>query len=149
MLSISGIVHMCVCQCVCVSMCVFTFDVPFKRLFAQLPKVGCQKFLEFWNPCKKSNGKKLSQIWKLFFFFIFWRFSKHGPSGPMLPIRWYVHMCVWLYVHVSVCVFTFEVPSKLLFAPLPKVGCPKMLGIRNPWGKLFKRSSLRFENCYK
>ena len=45
----------------------------------------------------------------------------------------------------SVCVFTFEVPFKRLFAPLPKVGCPIFLEIRNPWGKIMERS-LRFKH---
>ena len=49
-------------------------------------------------------------------------------------------------VGVSACLFTFEVPFKRLFAPQLKVRCPKFLEIRNPWGKVMKRSGLRFEN---
>ena len=30
--------------------------------------------------------------------------------------------------------------------PLPKVGCPKILDIRTPWGKEMERNGLRFEN---
>ena len=30
--------------------------------------------------------------------------------------------------------------------PLPEVGCPKLLEIRNPWGKVMERSGLRFEH---
>ena len=34
--------------------------------------------------------------------------------------------------------------------PLPKVGCPKFLEIRNPWGKVMERSGLTFEHfCFK
>ena len=36
-------------------------------------------------------------------------FSKHRPSGPMLSIS--------RFVRLSVCVFTFEVRFKCLFAP--------------------------------
>ena len=49
----------------------------------------------------------------------------------------------------SVCpcvrVFTFEVPFKCLFAPLPEVGCPILLELRNPWGGKMERKGLRFE----
>ena len=64
----------------------------------------------------------------------------------MLSISRFVHMCVCVSVCVSFCVFTFEVPFKRLFAPLPEVQCPKYLEIRNPWGKVMERSGLRFEN---
>ena len=40
-------------------------------------------------------------------------FSKHRPAGPMLSISQNVQM----FVCLSVCVFTFEVPFKRLFAP--------------------------------
>jgi hypothetical protein len=34
--------------------------------------------------------------------------------------------------------------------PLPKVGCPIFLKIRNPWGKVMERSGLTFEHfCLK
>ena len=34
--------------------------------------------------------------------------------------------------------------------PLPEVVCPKFLEIRNPWGKVLKRSGLRIELfCYE
>ena len=36
-------------------------------------------------------------------------FPKHQPSGPMLSISWFVHLCVR--------VFTFEVPFERFFAP--------------------------------
>ena len=49
-------------------------------------------------------------------------------------------------VCVSVCLFTFEVPFKHILPPLPEVRCPKCLEIRNPWGKVVKRSGLRFKH---
>ena len=45
-----------------------------------------------------------------------------------------------------VCVFTFEVPLNVFLPPLPEVGCPKILEIRNPWGKVMERSGLTFEH---
>ena len=53
---------------------------------------------------------------------------------------------VRLFVCVSVRLFTFEVPFKRPFAPLPKIGSPKFLEIRNPWGKVVERSGPRFEH---
>ena len=40
-------------------------------------------------------------------------FSKHQPSGPMLSISQNLRLCV----HLSVRVFTFEVPFERPFAP--------------------------------
>ena len=60
----------------------------------------------------------------------------------MLSISRNVHM----FVGLSVCVFTFEVPFNGLLPPLPEVGCPKFLEIRNPWGKVMERSGLRLEH---
>ena len=46
--------------------------------------------------------------------------------------------------------FTFEVPFNGLLPPLPKVGCPIFLEIRNPWEKVMERSGLTFEHfCFK
>ena len=56
----------------------------------------------------------------------------------MLSLSRFVHMCV--------CLFTFEVPFKHLFAPFPEFGRPQFLEIRNPWGKLMERSGLTFEH---
>ena len=46
---------------------------------------------------------------KLTYYFCCFIFSKHRPSGPMLSISRFV--CLF------VCLFTFEVPFKRLFAP--------------------------------
>ena len=57
---------------------------------------------------------------------------------------------VCLSVCPSVRVFTFEVPFKYIFAPLPEIGCPICLETRNPWGKVMERNGLRFEHfCLK
>ena len=47
-----------------------------------------------------------------------------------------------------VCLLTFEVPFKRLLAPLPEIGCPNILEIQSPWGKVMERSVLRFKNFY-
>ena len=66
------------------------------------------------------------------------RFSKHWPSG--LSISRFVHMCVCL----CVCLL-LRYPLNVFLPPLPKVGCPRCLEIRNPWGKVMERSVLRFK----
>ena len=73
------------------------------------------------------------------------KFSKHRPSGPMLSLSQNVHMCVCLSVCVSVCSF-LRYRLTVFLPPLPKVGCPIFLEIRNPWGKVMERSGLRFEH---
>ena len=93
------------------------------------PEVGCPIFLEIRNPW----GKVLER------------------SG----LR-YEHFCLTIvgnrrakkkkFSHF----FTFEVPFNGLLPPLPKVGCPIFLEIRNPWGKVMERSGLTFEHfCFK
>ena len=72
-------------------------------------------------------------------------FSKHRPSGPMLSISRNVHMCVCLFVCLSVCSLLRHRLTVFL-PPLPEVGCPIFLETRNPWGKVMERSGLRFEH---
>ena len=61
MLSISWFVHTFVCLCVCV----FTFEVPFKRLFAPTSQSRMSKLFRSLESLGKSNGQKWSHIWKL------------------------------------------------------------------------------------
>ena len=59
---------MCICVSVCLSVwlsvCVFTFEVPIKRLFAPTSQSRTCKIFRDLDSLK-SNGKKWSQIWKL------------------------------------------------------------------------------------
>ena len=71
-------------------------------------------------------------------------FSKHRPSGPMLSISQNVRPCVCLSVCVSVHFLRYR--FTVFLPPLPEVGCPIFLEIRNPWGKKMERSGLRFEH---
>ena len=77
-------------------------------------------------------------------------FSKHRPSGPMLSISRNVRPSVCLSVCLSVCMCVHFVRYRLnVFLPLLlKVGCPKFLEIRNPWGKVMERSGLTFEHLF-
>ena len=70
-------------------------------------------------------------------------FSKHRPSGPMLSISQNFHMFVCLFV----CVCSLlRYHLTVFLPPLTKVGCPIILEIRNPWGKVMERSGLKVEH---
>ena len=60
-------------------------------------------------------------------YILFLLFSKHWPSGPMLYISWFVHLCAWVSVSLSVCLFTFEVPFTAIFAPITQSQMSKNL----------------------
>ena len=58
---------------------------------------------------------------------------------------------VRLFVRLSVCpsVYSFlRYRLNVFLPPLSKVGCPIFLEIQNPWGKVMKRSGLRFEHFF-
>ena len=63
-----------VCLSVCLSVRVFTFEVPFKCLFAPTSRSRMSNIFRDGEFLGKSNEKKWSQIWT----FLFW-------SGPKLP----------------------------------------------------------------
>ena len=70
-------------------------------------------------------------------------------SGPMLSISRNVHMFVCLFVCLSFCLFVCSLlryQLTVFLPPLPEVGCPIFLEIRNPWGKVMERTGLRFEH---
>ena len=74
----------------------------------------------------KSNGKKGSQILTFLF--------ENCRKSPRKKKFFFSHF------------FTFEVPFNGLLPPLPEVGCPIFLEIRNHWGKVMERSGLTFEH---
>ena len=59
----------------------------------------------------------------------------------MLSMSQNVRLCVCLYV-CSLLRYRLNV----FLPPLPKVGCPIILEIRNPWGKVMEKGGLRFEH---
>ena len=117
-----------VCLCVRLSVCSL-LRYRLTVFFPPLPEVGCPIVLEIRNPW----GKLMER------------------SG----LR-YEHFCLKLskiaaqkksfFLHFSLSRYRLTV----FLRPLPKVGCPIFLEIRNPWGKVMERSGLRFENfCLK
>jgi hypothetical protein len=76
-------------------------------------------------------------------------FSKHQPSGPTLSKSQNVRLWTCVSVCVSVCSL-LRYRLTVLLPPLPEVGCPIFIEIRNPWGKVMERSGLRYEHfCLK
>ena len=61
----------------------------------------------------------------------------------MLSIIWNVRL--------SVCPCVCELLGyhlNVFLPPLPEVGCPKLLEIRNPWGRVVERRGLRFKHFF-
>ena len=56
-----------------------------------------------------------------------------------------VRLSVCLCVCLSVCSL-LRYRLTVFLPPLPEVGCPIFLEIRNPWGKVMERSGLTFEH---
>ena len=105
-------------------------------------------FRVLWLPEKIST---INFFWEKFIFLqtvdLMLKFSKHRPSGPMLSISWNI----FLSVCVSVCPFVCSLLRyrlTIFLPPLPEVGCPIFLEIRNPWGKVMERSGLTFEHFF-
>ena len=60
-------------------------------------------------------------------------------------------VCLSVLLFVRLCVRSlFRYRLNFFWPPLPEVGCPIFLEIRNHWGKVMERSGLRFEHfCLK
>ena len=56
-----------VCLWVCVSVCLFTFEVPFKRLFAPTSRSRMSNIFRDSESLGKSNWKKWSNTWRFLF----------------------------------------------------------------------------------
>ena len=98
-----------------------------------LPKVGCPIFFRDSESLGKSNGKKWSQIQTFLFENCLKSLRKKKFFSSLFSVF-----------------FSFRSFLTVFLPPLPKVGCPIFLEIRNPWGKIMERSGLRFEHfCLK
>ena len=73
----------------------------------------------------------------------------HWPSGLMLSISRNVLLSVCPSVRLSICLCSLlRYRWNVFLPPLPEVGCPIFLEIRNPWGKVMERSGLRLEHFW-
>ena len=105
--------------------CLFTFEVPFNGLFAPTSRSGMSNIFRDSESLGKSKGKKWSQIWTFFF-----KLSKITAKKKVF------FLSLFLLLRYRLALF---------LPPLPEVGCPIFLEIRNPWGKVMERSGLRYE----
>ena len=105
------------------------------------------KLFRFLESLEKSYGKKRSQIWKLLLIKgvkLLWH-----KSFLQISLSRNVRQSVRLFVRLSVCSL-LRYRLNVFLPPLPKVGCPIFLKIRNHLGKVMERSCLRFEHfCLK
>ena len=105
------------------------FSVFFNGLFAPTSWSRMSNIFRDSESLGKSNGKKWSQIWTFQFENCLKspRKKKFFSSLFFGLLRFLVFLMVFL-------------------PPLPKVGCPIFLEIRNPWGKVMVRNGLTFEH---
>ena len=118
---------------VCPSVRLFTFEVPSNGLFAPTSRSRMSNIFKDSESLGKSNGKKWSQI-RTFFF-------KNCLKSPLKKKFFSSLFSVF---------FGFRSFLTVFLPPLPEVGCPIFLEIRNPWGKVMARSGFRYEHfCLK
>jgi hypothetical protein len=129
MLSISQNVRLCVCLSVCLSVCLFTFQVLFNGLFAPTSQSRMSNIFRDSKTLGKSKGKKWSQIWTFLF--------ENCLKSPRKKKKKIFNFSVF---------FGFRSFLTVFLPPLPEVGCPIFLEIRNPWEKVMERSGLTFEH---
>ena len=102
------------------------FSVFFNGLFASTSRSQMSNIFRDSKSLGKSNGKKMSQIWTFLY--------ENCLKSPR-KIKFFSSLFSLLRYRL-----TFFLP------PLPEVGCPIFLEIRNPWGKVMERSGLRYEH---
>jgi len=109
------------------------FSVFFNGLFAPTSRSRMSNIFTDSESLGKSNGKKWSQIWT--FLFENCRKSRHKKM---------------FFSSLFSIFFGFRSFLTVFLPPLPEVGYPIFLEIRNPWGKVMERSGLRYEHfCLK
>jgi hypothetical protein len=111
MLLISRNVRLSVRVSVRLFVCVFTFEVPFQRLFAPTSRSRTSNILRDSESLQKSNGKKWSQIWTFLF--------ENCLKSPRKKKFFFFFFSLLRY---RLTVFLL---------PVSKVGCPIFLEIRN------------------
>ena len=77
--------------------------------------------------------------------------SRLFKASALWADAFYKSKCPSVCLSVRVCVCSLlRYRLNVFLPPLPEVGCPIFLVIRNPWGKVMERSGLRFEHfCLK
>ena len=123
---------------VCLSVCLFTFEVPFKGLFAPNSRSPMSKIFRDLESLGKINEKKWSQIWKLLLI--------KDVKSPLKKRYFLGNLCFieqdFFYIYIYVF---FSLRLTVFLPPLPKVQSPNSLDFWHPWVKVMVRSVLRFK----
>ena len=104
------------------------FSVFFNGLFAPTSRSWLSNIFRDSESLGKSNGKKWSQIWTFL-----------TENCLKLPRKKSFFSSLFSLLRYRLTVF---------LPPLPEVGCPIFLEVRNPWRKVMERSGLRYEHFY-
>ena len=73
--------------------------------------------------------------------------SPFFKASALWADAFYKSKCPSVCPSVCLCVCSLlRYPLTVFLPPLPEVGCPIFLEIRNPWGKVMERNGLRYEN---
>ena len=108
-----------------------------------------------WTPLWSSQ--EFFQVWLIFGVCPKYRFLLNGlfciifKASALWADAFYKSKCpsVCVFVRLSFCLCVCSLLRYRLtvfLPPLPEFGCPIFLEIRNPWGKVMKRSGLRYEH---
>ena len=109
------------------SLTFFTFEVPFNGLFTPTSQSRMSNIFRDSESLGKSNWKKWSQIWTFYF--------DNCLKSPRK--KKFFSSSLFSLLRYRLTVF---------LPPLPEVGCPLFLEIRNPCAKVMERSGLKFEH---
>ena len=134
MLSISRNVRLSVCPCVRVSACPCVCSLLRYHLavfLPPLPEVGCPICLEIQNPWGKVMERSGLR---------YERFCLKIVENRRAKKVFFLH-----FFHFFIF-FGFWSFLTGFLPPLPEIGCPIFLEIRNLWGKVIERIGFRFEH---
>ena len=103
-----------------------------------------------WYRCYSPHWSRdaLSPIsWIFFYLFTLFFTQKLFKASALWADAFYKLKCPSVCLSVRPCVCSLlGYRLNVFLPPLPKVGCSIYLEIQNPWGKIMKRSGLRFED---
>ena len=106
--------------------CLFTFEVPFKRLFAPTSWSWMSKIFKDSESLGKNNGKNWSQIWKLLII--------NGVISPRKSNSFWANFALLRRIFL---VLVFLTPFNGILPPLLKVQFSNFLEFWNPCGKSY------------
>ena len=126
--SICPSVRLSVCLCVCLSVCSL-LRYHLTVFLPPLPEVRCPIFLQIRNPWGKVMSRSGLRYEHCCLKTVENRVTKKSFFSPLFSLFFNLRSFLTVFL-----------------PPLPEVGYPIFLEIRNPWGKVMERSGLRYEH---